>query len=100
MWNTTLMDWDLKPRRQLRDWEYPLWAELKNSLNASFCENGRDTPTWNLSSDGFYSVASVKKAIHQSDQGVLAIPNHNTFTNLWKSTIPKKMQILHLVPTL
>ncbi|TYK10356.1 LINE-1 retrotransposable element ORF2 protein [Cucumis melo var. makuwa] len=90
MWNTTLMDWDLKPRRQLRDWEHPLWAELKNSLNASFCENGRDSPTWILNSDGFYSVASVKKALLQPDQGILALQNQNTFKNLWKSSIPKK----------
>ncbi|KAA0039966.1 LINE-1 retrotransposable element ORF2 protein [Cucumis melo var. makuwa] len=90
MWNNTLMDWDLNPRRQIRDWEYPLWAELKNSLNVSFCENGKDSPTWALNSDGFYTVASVKKALQQPDQSFLDLQSQNTFKNLWKTSIPKK----------
>ncbi|KAA0050053.1 LINE-1 retrotransposable element ORF2 protein [Cucumis melo var. makuwa] len=39
-------------------------------FKGSFCENGRDSPTWILNSDGFYSVASVKKALLQPDQGM------------------------------
>ncbi|KAA0039770.1 LINE-1 retrotransposable element ORF2 protein [Cucumis melo var. makuwa] len=90
MWNNTLMDWDLNPRRQLREWEHPLWAELKNSLNASFCENGNDSPMWTLNSNGLYTVASVKKTLQQPEQNLLDFQSQNTFKNLWKTSIPKK----------
>lgn len=91
MWNPDSLDWDLFPRRQLRSWEFSLWNELKTSISSTISAAGCDTPVWKLYSNRNFSITSVKKAVHCSDPKNRNIFEQRIYTNLWKSSIPKKV---------
>lgn len=54
---------------------------------------GRDFPLWKLSSDGSFSITSIKRSIHISDQRGMDISDPNILQNLWKSCVPRKCKI-------
>lgn len=69
MWNASVLDWDLHPRRTLRSLELQQWNELKASLTAPQTQS---RPWYNYMetefTNGLFTIASIKKAIYISDQ--------------------------------
>lgn len=50
----------------------------------------RILPIWSLNTNGSFMIASIKKALHNSNQADLNNSNEQIYQNLWKSIIPQK----------
>ncbi|KAA0056969.1 LINE-1 retrotransposable element ORF2 protein [Cucumis melo var. makuwa] len=77
-------------KRPLRSWELDLWNDLKGSCASVTDDSCCDKPVWKLNTNGTFSVASAKKAVHSGDPGGTSSLGQSTFQNLWRASIPKK----------
>lgn len=90
MWNPNLNSWIFPARRILNDWEEIQWNNIKSILLSLDITKGSSKPSWLLNSSGFFTIASVKKAI-SVDSTVANINERSiNFNDLWKSSIQKK----------
>ena len=91
MWNCSILDWDFKPRRSLRNCEHHAqWNEIKRHFKTPNDSRAIDYPTWKLNINGKFFVASVKKVFFSLNQRDDINIDVNIFSQLWKTKIPKK----------
>ncbi|TYK21646.1 LINE-1 retrotransposable element ORF2 protein [Cucumis melo var. makuwa] len=96
MWNPHTNDWDIQIQRPLRDHEVQIWNDIKVVPVAPNQDRGASSPIWKINPDGVFDIASVKRALIDNDSFSTTTFQPNIFKVLWKSDIPKKMQVLYL----
>ncbi|GMI64817.1 hypothetical protein HRI_000151000 [Hibiscus trionum] len=82
-------DWQINLRRSLRDWEKEQWEAFMTTLNnfrSSFIH--KDWIKWNDSSDGKYSVRSIRKGAERVFEGSFEWKDV-----VWLGVAPPKVEI-------
>lgn len=84
------MDWDIHPRRPLRDREQITWNDLKGSFIIPNDSRGRDRPIWKRDSNGVFKTSTVKEALFNQSNRLTPPLEADKYKKMWKSHIPKK----------
>lgn len=96
-WNQETLDWDIQPRRLLRDREIVSWNTVKDSFTSPHDSRGYDCPIWKHTTNGTFQTMALKEVLHNQTTRPNPPLGSECYKKLWKSYIPKKCKFFLLV---
>ncbi|GLT84310.1 hypothetical protein SLE2022_025460 [Rubroshorea leprosula] len=89
-WSNGHWKWDLKWRRNLREWEEKLESDLLGDISSSQCRQGiEDKWDWKLDNIHGYSTSLAYRLLKASNHGA----NTEIFMKVWNPLTPSKLML-------